>query len=163
MQQYHDHYLLTDVLLLADVFEYFRRSVLNTHKFDRLHFITPQSLAWASSSSRPTAPLLCEQDELPDDVLLEAVVMIEELPHLSWQDVQEYFNALDSPIVISVSDEVDLEFSPPPPLHLSPTAMLTADDVISISSDCGSTLSSDSIEEESSIDSDSFSDVESLN
>jgi len=41
--------------------------------------------------------------------------------------------------------------------------MLTADDVISISSDSGSTLSSDSIEEESSIDSDSFSDVESLN
>jgi len=104
---------------------------------------------------------LCEQDELPDDVLLEAVVMIEELPHLSWQDVQEYFNALDSPIVISVSDEVDLEFSLPPPLHLSPTAMLTADDVIS--SDSGSTLSSDFIEEESSIDSDSFSDAESLN
>jgi len=117
-----------------------------------------------ASSSPPTAPLLCEQDELPDDVLLEAVVMIEELPHLSWQDVHEYFNALDSPIVISVSDEDDLEFSPPPPpLHLSPTAMLTADDVISISSDSGSTLSSDTIEEESSIDSDSFSDVESLN
>ena len=113
----------------------------------------------SSSSSSPTAPLLCEQDELPDDVLLESVVMIEELPHLSWQDVQDYCNALCSPIVISVSDEDDLEFSPPPPLHLSPTAMLTADDVISISSDSGSTLSSDTIEEE--LSDDSFSVVES--
>ena len=80
----------------------------------------------SSSSSSSTDPLLCEQDELPDDVLVESVVMIEELPHLSWQDVQDYFNALDSPIVISDSDEDDLEFSPPPPLHLLPTPMLTA-------------------------------------
>jgi len=85
--------------------------------------------------------------------------MIEELPHLSWQDVQDYCNALCSPIVISVSDEDDLEFSPPPPVHLSPTPMLTADDVISISSDSGSMLSSDTIEEE--LSDESFSVVES--
>jgi len=110
-----------------------------------------------ASSSSPTAPLLCEKDELPDDI--EAAVMTGELVQLSWQDVHDYFNA---PIVISDSEDEDsVAFSPPPPVHLSPTPMLTADDVIS--SDSGSTLSSDSIEEESSMDSDSFSDVESLN
>jgi len=113
----------------------------------------------SSSSSSPTAPLLCEKDELPDDI--EAAVMTGELVQLSWQDVHDYFNA---PIVISDSkDEDSVAFSPPPPVHLSPAAMLTADYVISISSDSGSTLSSDTIEEESSMDSDSFSDVESLN
>jgi len=57
MQQYHDHYLLTDVLLLADVFEYFRRSVLNTHKLDCLHFITLPSLAWAMALRHTRAKL----------------------------------------------------------------------------------------------------------
>jgi len=57
MQRYHDHYLLTDVLLLADVFEYFRRSVLNTHKLDCLHFITLPSLAWAMALKHTRATL----------------------------------------------------------------------------------------------------------
>ena len=40
MQQYHDHYLLTDVLLLADVFEYFRKTIMSEHNLDCLHFVT---------------------------------------------------------------------------------------------------------------------------
>jgi len=57
--------------------------------------------------------------------------------------------------LISDSDEDDSEFSPRPPLHLSPVALLTGDDVISISGDSDSMLSSDTIDEESlSIDSD---------
>ena len=47
MEQYHNHYLLLDVLLLADVFEHFRNSVYSSHKLDCLHFITLPSLAWA--------------------------------------------------------------------------------------------------------------------
>ena len=55
--------------------------------------------------------------------------------------------------MISDSDEDDSQFSPRPPLHLSPMALLTGDDVISGDSD--SMLSSDTIDEESlSIDSD---------
>jgi len=45
VQQYHDHYLLSDVLLLADVFENFRNSVMKKHKLDCLHFFTLQSMA----------------------------------------------------------------------------------------------------------------------
>ena len=36
----HDHYLLSDVLLLADVFENFRNSIYDQHRLDPLHFIT---------------------------------------------------------------------------------------------------------------------------
>jgi len=49
LKDYHDHYLLTDVLLLADVFEKFRKTVLKTHGLDPLHFITLPSLAWATA------------------------------------------------------------------------------------------------------------------
>jgi len=49
MQNYHDHYLLSDVLLLADVFENFRNSIYDQHRLDPLHFITLPSLAWASA------------------------------------------------------------------------------------------------------------------
>ena len=48
MQNYHDHYLLSDVLLLADVFQNFRNSVYQ-HHLDPLHFVTLPSLAWASA------------------------------------------------------------------------------------------------------------------
>ena len=49
MQQYHDLYLLSDVLLLTDVFEHFRHSVYRQHRLDCLHFITLPSLAWAAA------------------------------------------------------------------------------------------------------------------
>ena len=47
MKEYHDHYLCSDVLLLADVFENFRNSTICEHKLDPLHFISLPSLAWA--------------------------------------------------------------------------------------------------------------------
>ena len=47
MKDYHNHYLLSDVLLLADVFENFRQVVYESHKLDCLHFVTLPSLAWA--------------------------------------------------------------------------------------------------------------------
>ena len=49
LQQYHDHYLVSDVLLLADVFENFRNSVFNKHNLDCLHFVTLPSLAWVTA------------------------------------------------------------------------------------------------------------------
>jgi len=36
LQSYHDHYLLSDVLLLADVFENFRNAIMKKHNFDCL-------------------------------------------------------------------------------------------------------------------------------
>ena len=46
MQDYHDIYLKTDVLLLADVFEAFREMSLKTYKLDPVHYYTLPSLSW---------------------------------------------------------------------------------------------------------------------
>ena len=43
---YHNTYLKTDVLLLADVFETFRKTHLENYKVDPAHFYTTPGLAW---------------------------------------------------------------------------------------------------------------------
>jgi len=57
LKDYHDHYLLTDVPFLADVFENFRKTVLKTHGLDPQHFITLPSLAWAMALKHTGAEL----------------------------------------------------------------------------------------------------------
>ncbi|CAB4017421.1 DNA polymerase-like, partial, partial [Paramuricea clavata] len=46
MRDYHDLYLETDVLLLADVFENFRRTCLENYKLDPAHYMSAPSLSW---------------------------------------------------------------------------------------------------------------------
>ena len=46
MGEYHDLYLKTDILLLTDVLENFRKTCLTYYKLDPLHYITSPGLAW---------------------------------------------------------------------------------------------------------------------
>ena len=46
MGEYHDLYLKTDILLLVDVFESFRKTCLAYYKLDPLHYISAPALAW---------------------------------------------------------------------------------------------------------------------
>ena len=46
MGDYHDHYLKTDVTLLADVFQEHRRVCMEAYGLDPAHYLTAPSLAW---------------------------------------------------------------------------------------------------------------------
>ena len=46
MGEYHDLYLASDTLLLADVFENFRKTCLEYYKLDPCHYFTSPGLSW---------------------------------------------------------------------------------------------------------------------
>ena len=46
MGEYHDLYLQSDVLLLSDVFENFRKTCLEYYKLDPCHYFTSPGLSW---------------------------------------------------------------------------------------------------------------------
>ena len=46
MREYHDLYLKTNVILLANVFEAFRNVCLSNYGLDPAHFYTSPGLAW---------------------------------------------------------------------------------------------------------------------
>jgi len=49
LRSYHDYYLVTDVLLLADVFETFQETCLEHYKLDPAHFYTAPGLEWKAA------------------------------------------------------------------------------------------------------------------
>ena len=48
MGEYHDLYLKSDILLLADVFKNFRKTCLSNYGLDPPHYVTSPGLAWDS-------------------------------------------------------------------------------------------------------------------
>ena len=67
--EYHDLYLKTDVLLLADVFEDFRETCLNYYKLDPCHYMTSPGLSW-DASMRCSLPTGDFEWIDPDDIEL---------------------------------------------------------------------------------------------
>ena len=92
MQDYHDHYLLTDVLLLADVFENFRHSVMQRHKLECLHFVTLPSLAWAMALKHTGVELDLITD--PDTYL-----MLENSMHGGIAKISQRYASANNPLV----------------------------------------------------------------
>ena len=61
---YHDLYLKTDVLLLSDIFENFRKLCLDYYKLDPVHYYGTPGIAWDAllKMTRPTLELLRDPD-----------------------------------------------------------------------------------------------------
>ena len=62
--EYHDLFLKTDVLLLADVFENFRETCLHYYKLDPCHYITSPGLSWDAmlKMTKINLDLICNID-----------------------------------------------------------------------------------------------------
>ena len=52
MGDYHDWYVQSDTLLLADVFEIFRNKCIEIYKLDSAHLFSAPGLAWKVCSKR---------------------------------------------------------------------------------------------------------------
>ena len=62
---YHDLYVKSDTLLLADVFENFRKACIETYELDPVHFISLPGLAWqACLKTEVELELLTDYDML---------------------------------------------------------------------------------------------------
>ena len=66
MGDYHDLYVQSDTLLLADVFENFRKACIETYELDPAHFISLPGLAWQACLKKTGVELelLTEYDML---------------------------------------------------------------------------------------------------
>ena len=68
MREYHDLYLKTDVVLLANVFESFRKVCLENYGLDPSHFCTAPGLAWKACLKKTGVSLKLLMD--PDMLLM---------------------------------------------------------------------------------------------
>ena len=68
---YHDLYVQSDTLLLADVFENFRKACIKTYELDPAHFISLPGLAWQACLKKTGGELELLTDY---DMLLEEVI-----------------------------------------------------------------------------------------
>ena len=69
--EYHDLYVRSDTLLLADIFENFRQSCLKNYELDPVHFVSLPGLAWQACLKKTNVEL-----ELLTDY--DMLLMIEE-------------------------------------------------------------------------------------
>ena len=68
MGDYHDLYLETDVIMLANVFESFRKVCLDNYGLDPAHFYTAPGLAWKACLKKTGVNLELLKD--PDMLLM---------------------------------------------------------------------------------------------
>ena len=71
--QYHDLYLKTDVLLLADVFENFRSLSLDVYALDPCHYFTLPGLSWDAALKITKAELPTLKDRDMHDMITKGI------------------------------------------------------------------------------------------
>ena len=62
--EYHDLYVQSDTLLLADAFEKFRDTCIEIYRLDPLHFLSAPGLAWQVCLQKKKYELLTDIDML---------------------------------------------------------------------------------------------------
>jgi hypothetical protein len=70
MGDYHDLYLKTDVMILADVFENFRSTSLKNYGLDPVHYFTAPSLSWDGAFKTTNAIISNFNDKQMDMLLM---------------------------------------------------------------------------------------------
>ena len=55
--EYHDLYVQSDTLLLADVFENFRKTCFKVYELDPTHFLSAPGLAWQAYLKKASVKL----------------------------------------------------------------------------------------------------------
>ena len=73
---YHNFYLLTNVLLLADVFENFRDACIQHYGLDPAHNYTSPGLSWQASFKIMDVDLLTDQHLFIEEGIRGRVAMI---------------------------------------------------------------------------------------
>jgi len=62
IKDYHDLYLKTDVCLLSDVFESFRKTCFKNYGLDPAHYYTAPGLSWDAAFKHTKAKIECFTD-----------------------------------------------------------------------------------------------------
>jgi len=103
LRAYHEHYQLSDVLLLADVFESFRNSVYAQHQIDCLHFFTLPSLSWAVALKLTEAKL----DFLTDPA---AYLMVENAMRGGIATISNRYASANNPLLDDYDDQLPTSY-----------------------------------------------------
>ena len=62
LREYHDLYVQSDTLLLADVFENFRNTSIKVYELDPAHFLSLPGLAWQACLKKTNIKLLIVEE-----------------------------------------------------------------------------------------------------
>ena len=62
VKDYHNHYLVTDILMLADVFENFRKLSLETYGLDPIHYYSLPGMSWDAMLKYTGVELITDTD-----------------------------------------------------------------------------------------------------
>ena len=79
MGEYHNLYLKSDVLLLADVFEQFRKTCLESYKLDPCHYFTSPGLSWDAMLKMTDIKLDLTSDSLKEECVEEFLVLLTDM------------------------------------------------------------------------------------